>query len=188
MKRALIALVTVGFVVAAISVAKAHSGDDEPSAKSVDVSRKLDREVTKEQTKQQAEQVLKAQDELKNDVDEFAANARSHTLIVTVREELPGAVWVVGKVDGKPACVTPSKDAPTMIKVFAAGIPDAELTSKVAPLEAELLRSGACEASLELFVPQMERYEIAVAGPGGGKFGRTPVRKDGQPQTVALVG
>ena len=189
MKRALIALVAVGFVVAAVSIGRAHSGDDAPSkAEPVDVSRKLDRDVTKEQTKRQSEQVLKAQEELKEKVDEFASE-QSHTFVVTVREETPGAVWVVGKVDGKPACVTPSKGAPTMVEVHVADIPDeSELTSKVAPLEATLLGSGACEASLKLFVPRMEKYEITVVGPGHGKFDPVRVRKDGEPQKVALVG
>lgn len=186
MKRALIALVAVGFVVAAISIARAHSGD-EPVKANIDVSRRLDRNVIKEQTKQQAEQLKRAQEDLKKQVDEFE-NEQSHTFVVTVREERPGAVWVVGEVDGKPACVTPSKDAPTMIAVSVADIPDAALTSKVAPLEATLLKSGACEASLELFVPQMETYEITVAGPGHSKFDPVRVRKGDQPQKVTIVG
>ena len=115
MKRALIALVAVGFVVTAISIARANSGDEEPSAKPADVSRKLDRDITKDQTKQQAEQVLKAQEELERDVDEFA-KAQSHTLIVTIREEQPGTLWVVGKADGKPACVPPPNDAAAFVE------------------------------------------------------------------------
>jgi hypothetical protein len=185
MKRALIALVAVGFVVAAISIARANSGAEEPSAKPADVSRELARDLITEQTEQQAEQVLRAQEELRKDVDEFA-NAQSHTLIITIREERPGTVWVVGKVDGEPACVTPPKDAPTYVEVAPLRA-DVKLDSKVVPLEAKLLTSGACRASIELFVPQQDGYQITVSAPGHGSIGGVKVGHAIAPQKVTVV-
>jgi hypothetical protein len=115
---------------------------------------------------------------------------RSRTLVVTIREERPGAVWIVEKGAGKRACVTPDKDSPTLIEVSVAGIPDSKMTSKAAPLAAKLLKSGACEASLDLFVPQITefKYEVTVAGPGHRKFDPVRVREDGEPQRVTVVG
>jgi hypothetical protein len=194
MKRAMIALAVVGFAVAAIGIARANSGADTPVAKPsptdesrVDKSREFDRELTAGQIQAQADQTLKAQQELARKVAE-EADMGSHTLVVTIREESPGAVWVVGKVDGDPACVTPPKDTPTYVVVSVAGIPGSELTSKLAPLEAKLLKSGACEATLELFVPQMDRYEITVTGAGHGTFDPVRVRSKDQPQKVTIVG
>lgn len=185
MKRALIALVAVGFVVAAISIARANSGEDTPEAKPSDTSRQFDRELTTKQIKQQADQLHRAQAELARKV-RAEADAHSHTLVVTIREEHPGDVWVTGKVDGKPACVTPPRDSPTYIRVSALPA-DVKLAIEVVPLEAELLKSGACQASVELFVPRVDGYEITVSRPGH-PFGLARVGHDGQSQKVTIVG
>lgn len=194
MKRALIACVAVGFVVAAISIARGHTGESQHSeaqapattSAPADVSRPFDRELTTEQIKKQADQVLQAQEDIAKDVAELA-NDSAHSLIVTIREERPGKVWVVGKVDGKPACVTPSKKVPTYINVKA-GIDGTYLVSKTAPLEATLLKSGACRATLELFVHPLSRYEITVAGAGQDTFDPVKVARAEKPQRVTLVG
>lgn len=189
MKRALIALVAVGFVVVAISIARANSGDEEPTATTdksgTDRSFEFDRDDIEHQTKQQAEQVQRAQEELKRDVEEFASG-QSHTLIVTIREERPGTVWVVGKVDGQPACVTPPKDAPSFVEVAPLRA-NVKLDSKAVPPEAKLLNSGACQASVELFVPRLDGYQITVSAAGHGSIGGVKVGHATAPQKVTVV-
>lgn len=189
MKRALIACVAVGFVVAVISIARGHTGQSQPSeattSTSADVSRPFDRELTTEQIKKQADQVLQAQADIAKDVAELA-NDSAHSLIVTIREERPGKVWVVGKIDGKPACVTPPKDIPTYVEVTPMGT-DMQLASHAVPTEATLLKSGACRASIELFVPLLDGYQIKVARPGH-PFGLAKVARAERPQRVTIVG
>lgn len=192
MKRGLVALVAVGFVVAAISIGRAHSGDDVPreanpsSSTAADVAKDFDRDLTTEQTKRQSEQVLQAQEDIRKQVAEMAKGG-SHTLIVTIREEHPGDVWVAGKVAGKPACVTPPKKVPSYITV-SAGVDGSYLVTKTAPLEANLLKGGACQATLQLFVHPLNRYTISVAGAGHDKFDRVLVRIASAPQEVTIVG
>ncbi len=177
MKRALIALVTVGFVVAAISIARANSGeDDAPKANPSEGAQRV---------AEQSEQVLRAQEELRKDVEEYA-EGRTHTLVVTIREERPGDVWVVGKVDGKPTCVTPPKDVPTYVTAAPLRV-DMELQTKVVPLEAALLKGGACQASIELFVPLLDGYLVTVSGAGHDSIGLAKVGHATAPQKVTIV-
>jgi hypothetical protein len=186
MKRALIALVAVGFVVAAVTIARANSGDDEPSrAKPIDVSRKLARDVTREQTKQQADQVLKAQAELAEKVNEFSEDVRSRPLTITVREERPGDVWVYGEVAGKPACVTPPTDVPTYLTLTGS---DGPLQTEVVPLEAKRLENGACETTIKAYLPRQDWYEVSIKGAGHGTFSPVKVEFSDQPQKVTIVG
>lgn len=186
MKRALIALVAVGFVVAAISIARDHSGDDEPAkAKPVDVSRKLERDLTTEQVKQQSEQVRKAQADLAEKVKEFSEDVRSRPLAITIREEHPGEVWVYGKVDGKPACVTPPKDDPTYLTVTGS---DGPLQTEVVPLEAKRLESGACETTIKAYLSRQDWYKISIKGAGHGTFSPIKVAFSDEPQKVTIVG
>lgn len=191
MKRILMALAATAFVVAAIGIARANSGDSEtptaaPSATSpADISR--DRALTTEQVGEQSEQALKAQADLAARVRDAADT--SQTLIVTIRENTPGEVWIKGRVDGKPACVTPPKHVPTYVTAYAAGVNDASLAgATMVPLEAELLRSGACQATVELFVPQLTTYEVSIRGAGKGTFDPIVVRKAGAAQKVTLAG
>lgn len=192
MKRALVALVAVGFVVVAVSIARGHTGESQPSEAQAttrtpaDVSKNFDRELMTEQIEHQADQVLRAQGELNKQVDAHTRGG-SHTLVVTIREERPGDVWVPGKVAGKPACVTPPKDYATFINVTA-GVDGIHLVSKTVPLEATLLDSGACQTTLEIHVHPLSRYVLTMSGPGNGGFEPVAVRHSGSLQRVTVVG
>jgi hypothetical protein len=185
MKRVLIALVAVGFVVVAIGIARANSGDEnEPKAKS---STSTANPEVKEQVQAQAEQVLKAQADLAEKVaEDKRANGRQ-SVVVTLREEVPGQVWIVGKIDGKPACVTPPKRDPTFIEVTA-GKTGTAVASELAPLEASLLRSGACEASLEIFVPDVRQYRVTIGGDARDSFDPADLQNADHPLKVTIVG
>ena len=191
MKRVLIALVAIAFVVAAIGIARDHAGEDIPAAKPsatddsrVDVTRPFDRELTTDQIKQQSEQLLRAQEDLKSRMDEYL-NGESHTLIVTIREERPGRVWIVAKVNGKPVCVTPPQDAPTYVLVTPLGA-DLPLATEVAPVEATLLKNGACQVRVELVVPRQGGYQITVVTADRNSFGGIKVGHEGEPQKVTF--
>jgi hypothetical protein len=166
MKRALIALAAVAFVVAAISIARANSGDDTPKADPTSVA---NRDVVEEQTKAQSEEVMEAQARLAEKLAQDARAQGQQTLVITIREESPGEVWVAGRVDGEPACVTPPKKDPTFVEVMA-GRDGPTLESETAPLDAVLLKSGACEAVLELFVPDTKQYRVTIGGAGKASF------------------
>jgi hypothetical protein len=184
MKRALIALVAVGFVVAAINIARANSGEDTPKAESTSAS---PRDAVAEQVQEQAEQLTQAQADIAEKVaEEKRANGRQ-TLVVTLRERVPGAVWTVGKVDGKPACVTSPKNVPTYIEVTA-GKTGPAIAGETAPLEATLLRGGACEASLEIFVPDVKHYRVTIGGDARGKFVPVDVQNANHPLKVTVAG
>ena len=191
MKRSLIALAATAFVVAAIGIARANSGDlGAPTATATrttpaDISR--DRAQTTEQAAGQSEQVLKAQADLAARVRD-AADTSTHTLVVTIREDTPGKIWTSGTIEGKPACVTPPKSVPSYVAVYAEGVHEASLANAMVPLEAELLKSGACQATVELFVPQVKTYEVSIRGTGMGGFGPVLVRKAGSSQRVNLAG
>lgn len=186
MKRALIALVAVGFVVAAISIARANSGDDEPTKASIDVSRKLDRDVTKEQTTQPAEQVLKAQADLAAKVAEDARTRGRQSIIVSLREVDPGDVWTITSVAGKSTCGIHDENV-TYVEVTA-GQTGPLLASEVAPAEATLLSSGACEGTLEIFVPDASQYRITIGGAAKREFEPVDVLNSDRPVKVTIVG
>jgi len=189
MKRSLIALAATAFVVAAIGIARANSGDSgAPTAAQTtpaDIAR--DRAQTTGQVAGQSEQVLKAQADLAARVRD-AADTSTHTLVVTIREDTPGKIWTSGTIQGKPACVTPPKSVPSYVAVYAEGVHEASLANAMVPLEAELLKSGACQATVELFVPQVKTYEVSIRGTGMGRFGPVLVRKAGTSQKVILAG
>lgn len=193
MKRALLTIIVIGVVAAAIGIVRSNSDDSraaKPSATNdshVDVTRAFDRELTTDQIKQQAEQSLRAQADLAAKVKD-ASKAGSHTLVVTIREESPGDVWVVRKIGGKSACVTPPKTTATYVRVSYAGDAPSRLRTTVTPEEAQLLTSGACEAHLELFVPSVSTYKVAVVGTGQSKFDPVRIRRDGNSQKVTVVG
>jgi len=185
MKRVLIALVAVGFVVVAIGIARANSGDEnEPKAKSSTSTANPD---VKEQVKAQAEQVMKAQSDLAEKVaEDKRANGRQ-TIDVTLREEVPGDVWRVKTTDGKRTCVIPSALAMTFIDVTD-GQTGSTLTSDHAPLEATLLKSGACEASLEIFVPDVRQYRVTIGGDARDSFDPADLQNADHPLKVTIVG
>jgi Ni/Co efflux regulator RcnB len=184
MKRALIALAAVAFVAAAISVARANSGEDTPKAEPTSAT---NRDLVKQQTKAQAEEVMKAQADLAEKVAQDNRAQGQQTLVITIREESPGEVWVAGKVDGKPACVTPPKKDPTFVEVTA-DQDGPTLKSETAPLEAALLKNGACEAVLELFVPDTRRYRVTIGGAGKASFKPVDVQNADHPIKVTIVG
>lgn len=184
MKRVLITLAGVAFVVAAISIARANSGDDTPKAEPTSAT---NRDLVKQQTKAQAEELTKAQAHLAEKMAQDTRAQGQQTLIVTMREESPGQVWVPGRVDGKPACVTPPKRDPTFVEVTA-GQDGPTLKSETAPLEAALLKNGACEAVLELFVPETRRYRVTIGGAGKASFKPVDVQNADHPVTVTFVG
>lgn len=184
MKRALIALVAVGFVVVAISIARANSGDDTPKAEPTSAST---RDAVDGQVQAQADQVTEAQADLAERVAEEERPNGKQTLVVTLREEVPGNVWIIGKIDGKPACVTPPKKDPTYIEVTA-GKAGPAVAGEIAPLEATLLRSGACEASLEIFVPDTKAYRVTIGGAGKTSFEPADVRNADHPLKVTIAG
>ncbi len=181
MKRALIALVAVAFVVVAINVARANSGeDDAPKAKP---STSTANPEVEQQTREQSEEVLKAHAALAEKVAEQARANGQQTLVVTLREENPGDVWVAEES----ACVTPPKMDPTYIEVTA-GKDGPTLKSETAPLEAALLKNGACEASLEIFVPDTKHYRVTIGGAGRGEFEPADVRNADHPIKVTIAG
>ena len=194
MKRALLACVAVGFVVAAISIARGHTGQSQPfeaqapstTTTPADVSRPFDRELTTEQIKKQADQVLRAQEDIAKDVAELA-NDSAHSLIVTIREESPGDLWALGRSAGKPACVRPSQDVSASIKVTA-GVDGSYVVTKLVPSKARLLKDGACQATLKLFVHPHDLYAITVEGAGGSTFDPVKVSNGDEPQKVTIVG
>ncbi len=177
MKRALIALVAAGFVVAAISVARANSGENEP---------RHHRSAVASEAARQAEQVLRAQEELRKNVEEYA-DGRTHTLVVAIREERPGKVWILGKVDGKAVCVTPPGNAPTYVHVTPLR-DDLPLATEVAPVEVTLLKNGACQAKVELIVPQRDGYQVTVVTANRrNSFGGVKVAHARAPQKVTIL-
>lgn len=184
MKRALIALAAVAFVVAAINIARANSGEDIPKAEPTSAT---NRDLVKQQTKAQSEQVKKAQADLAEKVAEAKrANGRQR-LVVTLREEVPGDVWTAGRASAKPSCVTPPKMEPTYIEVTA-GRTGPAVASELAPLEASLLRSGACEATLEMFVPDVRQYRVTIGGAGKGKFDPADIQNADHSIKVTIAG
>lgn len=67
------------------TISQSYVGPDEVAANGkVDVSRSFDRELVKKQAKQQAEQVLKAQADLKENVDKFAKESLSNQWVLPV--------------------------------------------------------------------------------------------------------
>ena len=86
MKRVLMAIAGTGLFIAAIGVARAHTGEDAtPDAQApstsaptqpADVSHDFDRELTTDQIKQQADQVKKAQQDIKDEVERQSRLAR----------------------------------------------------------------------------------------------------------------
>lgn len=174
MKRALIAFVVCGFVVAAIGIARENTGADVPPEMQSSAS---------DTPPDDADQLDPP------DIETPVADATegSHVLLVTIREERPGDVWVRGRVAGKPACVTPARGVLTWVNVTA-GFDASYVVARVVPAEARLMPNGACQATLKLLVHPMAGYEIAVAGPGHRTFDLVKVAHGGEPQKVTLVG
>jgi hypothetical protein len=85
MKRVGLAVAGAALLVVAISIAQAHTGESTPDARpsstpkptqEVDVSRPHEPDLARQQVKEQAEQLRKAQDEIKKQVTEAAQRAR----------------------------------------------------------------------------------------------------------------
>jgi hypothetical protein len=64
---------------------------------------------------------------------------------------------------------------------------DLPVATEVAPVEARLLDDGACQVSLELFVPSMDGYQITVVTADRNSFGGVKVGNAGEPQKVTII-
>lgn len=174
MKRAIILGAVILAVVAGFVGQQVFGKDDEPTSPSSSLSSRMDA-----QAKAQAEQLAAALEEQK----ELAhTTANPHELVVTIRDELPLAVW-----DSTCHLLSPGAPALAVSEGLHRPISETALPSDARPLE-----GGGCEATVKVAVPDFDVYSVGVVFEGNGiSDGTEPqpplIKREGKSQKITIV-
>jgi len=178
MKRTCALLAVTLLVVAIIVGQQRWSSDDAPASPASRSTSGLGGELSTEGLRQ-AEQLLNALADLRADT---AAYADRHKLVVTIRDEVPLEVW---KLDGE-RCTMVDRSLPTTVEV--GGSESAwPIAAQGVPVEAKLLKGGACEATMTIAVDDAPRYDVRLMLKGRDLPKPTRLVHDGKSQSVTLV-
>ncbi len=167
---ALAALVAVGVTIAQRSL------DDDTTAKP-EKTALFSTQSADERGQLEAEQMRIALEEMQEETE-----ARRHKLVLTIRDEAPLGIW---KVNGQ-MCILAYGPSTTTISV-SQPTDDAstfQVRQEFVPSEARLLKSGACETTVNVLVRDAPSYDLSLSD---GTSKTTHVVHEGESQKVTIV-